>query len=75
MDDILAQAVVFFNAGFETSSTTMCFAIYELAMNPDVQKRLREEINSVLEQNGNMLIYEAIQEMKYLDLVISGKSI
>ncbi len=33
-------------AGHETSATTLCWVLLEIAKNPDVQKRLREEIRS-----------------------------
>ncbi|XP_046824906.1 probable cytochrome P450 6a14 [Vespa crabro] len=69
-DDLLAaQAFVFFLAGFETSSTTMSNALYELALNPTVQDKLREEINEEYKINGETLKYENIKEMTYLDQV------
>ncbi|XP_049814672.1 probable cytochrome P450 6a13 isoform X2 [Schistocerca nitens] len=71
MDDVAAQAFVFFLAGFETSSTTMSFALYELALNPDVQKRLQEEVDATMKKNDGQLTYEAISEMPYLDKVVS----
>ncbi|XP_049832528.1 probable cytochrome P450 6a13 [Schistocerca gregaria] len=70
MDEVAAQAFVFFIAGFETSSTTMSFALYELALNPDVQKRLQEEVDATMKNNGQ-LNYEAITGMPYLDKVVS----
>jgi cytochrome P450 family 9 len=67
LEDITAQAFVFFLAGFKTVSTLLTFAFYELAINQDVQNRLREEIQSVSEE----LTYEALLGMKYLDMVVS----
>lgn len=74
MDEITAQVMVFFTGGFETSSTTMSFCLYELAMNPDIQDRLRHEIDEILERYEGTVTYEAIKEMTYLDKVVSGES-
>lgn len=68
-----AQALVFILAGFETTSTSLSFTFYELAVNPDVQATLQKEIDAVLDKHDNKLTYEAIMEMEYLDWVIQGK--
>jgi cytochrome P450 len=39
-DVILAQGIVFFIAGFETSSNTLSSLTYNLAKNPEIQVRL-----------------------------------
>jgi cytochrome P450 family 6 len=72
-EQIAAQAFVFFAAGFETSSTTMSFCLYELALNSSIQECVQKEIDAVLKKHGNKITYEAIQEMEYLDNTISGK--
>jgi cytochrome P450 family 6 len=72
IEQAAAQAFVFFAAGFETSSTTMMFCLYELALNQHVQRRLQEEVDQVLGKHGNKIVYEAVQEMEYLDRVVSG---
>lgn len=71
-DELIAQCFIFFLAGFDTSSTAVSFAIYQVATNPEVQERLIEEIRGVQrELQGTKLTYEVIQEMKYLDAVVS----
>ncbi|XP_069671901.1 probable cytochrome P450 6a14 [Periplaneta americana] len=71
LTEVAAQSVTFLIAGFETSATTMSFCLYELALNPDIQDRVREEIDTVLEKHGGNITYEAIQEMNYLDNAVA----
>jgi len=68
-NEILAQALVFFLAGYETTATTLSFCTYELALNPDIQQKLYEEIMSSLDSNG-VIPYETLAKMPYLDAVI-----
>lgn len=71
-DNLLAsQAFIFFLAGFETSSSTMSNALYELALNPPIQNKLRDEIKQILKQDGK-LSYDAVNKMTYLDKVFKG---
>lgn len=71
-DDFLAQCVVFLLAGIDTSGTLISFACHELAVNPEVQEKLFNEIKSVKEElNEKSLNYETLNKMKYLDMVIS----
>jgi cytochrome P450 family 6 len=70
IEEIAAQSFVFFVAGFETSSTTMTFALYELAKHQDIQDKVRQEIETVLAKHEGKITYESIQEMKYMNRVI-----
>ncbi|XP_055313348.1 probable cytochrome P450 9f2 [Sitodiplosis mosellana] len=71
-DELVAQCLVFFLAGFETSSSVLSFAAYEILANPDVQQKLYEEIAEVNEQLGEKRVsYDVLQKMKYLDQVVS----
>ena len=70
--DVAAQAITFFGDGFETSSSAFSFLLYCLATNPDVQERVREEVESVLKKHGDKLTFDGIQEMTYLDMALSG---
>ncbi|KAH8238684.1 hypothetical protein KR038_000926, partial [Drosophila bunnanda] len=74
MDEVLAQAFVFFIAGFETSSSTMGYALYELANHPDIQDKVRAEVEEVLEKHGQQLTYESTKDLKYLNMVIDETS-
>ncbi|CAK9815687.1 Cytochrome P450 6a2 [Anthophora plagiata] len=66
---LTAQAFVFFIAGFETSSSTMSNALYELARNQEVQSKLRKEIRECCGKHNGNLKYEDIKGMEYLDKV------
>jgi len=74
MNSLAAQTFVFFLGGFETSSTTMTFCLYELSLHQDIQDRLREEIDVVLQKYDGKITYDGVQEMEYLDKVVSGKA-
>ncbi|KAJ8913632.1 hypothetical protein NQ315_007349 [Exocentrus adspersus] len=70
MDEAAAQCFVFFVAGFETSSTTMTFALYQLAVNQDIQDKVRKEIKIVLAKHDNQITYDSLNELKYMKQVI-----
>ncbi|GJQ73210.1 Cyp6a9 [Trypoxylus dichotomus] len=69
--EFVSQVFAFFVAGFDTSSATLTFCLYELASNFDIQDKLREEIVNGLKNYDGQITYEALQNMEYLDQVIS----
>ena len=69
---LAAQAFIFFLAGFETSSTTLSFCLYELALNPGIQDKLREHIKAVTKTHGGQVTYDSLHDMPYLDQVVEG---
>ncbi|KAJ8729800.1 hypothetical protein PYW07_016838 [Mythimna separata] len=69
--DLVAQAVLFLFGGFDTVSTTMSFLLYELAVNPDVQDRLAQEIREHDAKNGGKMDSNTVQDLMYLDMVVS----
>lgn len=73
LEQVTAQAFVFFLGGFETSSSTMTLCLHELAFNQDIQDKLRAEIKETLRRNDGKLAYDNLMEMKYLDQVVNGK--
>ncbi|KAF3852154.1 hypothetical protein F7725_005509 [Dissostichus mawsoni] len=68
--EILSQAMIFLFAGYETSSSSLSFLAYNLAMNPHIMKRLQEEVDSTFPNKGPVE-YQALMEMEYLDGVIN----
>ncbi|KAI4460048.1 cytochrome p450 [Holotrichia oblita] len=70
-NELAAQAFVFFLAGFDTTSSSISFALLELALNEDVQNKLRIEINEVLKNYNGEYTYDMLGELHYLDMVIS----
>lgn len=73
LNEIAAQAFVFFSAGFETSSTTLSYCLYELAKNPELQKRVHSEIDRVFAAHNGQLTYETVTDMIFLEKCIDGK--
>ncbi|KAI4458223.1 cytochrome p450 [Holotrichia oblita] len=71
LDMLLAQAFIFYLGGFETTSTTLSFLLYELGGNQEVQDKLRKEVFDVLQRHGNQITYDALSEMKYMDMVVN----
>lgn len=72
-DNVAAQLFLFFVAGYETTASTAAFTLYELAQNPDVLAKLLDDINQTLAKHNGVLNYDAIQDMKYLELCIMGR--
>ncbi|XP_038618599.1 cytochrome P450 3A24-like [Tachyglossus aculeatus] len=67
--EISAQSIIFIFAGFQTTSLTLNFVSYNLATHPEVQKKLQEEIDSILPNKASPT-YESISQMDYLDMVV-----
>ncbi|XP_027569035.2 cytochrome P450 3A29-like [Pipra filicauda] len=69
-EEILAQALIFVFAGYETTSSTLSYIAYNLAIHPDVQQRLQDEVDAYL-PNKATPTYDAITQMEYLDMVVN----
>lgn len=66
-DVLLAQAVVFFSAGFETSAVSSAYTLYELSKNKRALNKVYEEIDAYLLKYNNKINYECTSELPYLD--------
>ncbi|OBS75727.1 hypothetical protein A6R68_17822, partial [Neotoma lepida] len=65
-----AQTIIFIFAGYDATSTSICFMMYELATHPDVQKKLQDEIDGAL-PNKAPVTYDALMDMEYLDMMVN----
>ncbi|XP_022343234.1 cytochrome P450 3A24-like [Crassostrea virginica] len=68
-EELVAQCLLFLLAGYETTSTTLAYIMYEMSVNPEAQKKLQEEIDEHFPENADNPSYDQIQKMEYLDMV------
>ncbi|XP_034117914.2 probable cytochrome P450 313a4 [Drosophila albomicans] len=65
-----ANTIVF--AAFETTALTITYTLMHLAMFPEYQERVFEEIKSVFPNTGDFEVaYEDLQNLEYLGMVIN----
>ena len=50
-DEVVLLCIEFIMAGYETTSKTLAFASYLLALNPEVQEELQREIQDYYHNN------------------------
>jgi len=70
-EEMVSQSVTFLVAGHETSSNTLTMSAYFLALNTDVQERLRCEILIAQQTYPDKPLYELVNELEYLECVIN----
>ncbi|KAL3841597.1 hypothetical protein ACJMK2_019714 [Sinanodonta woodiana] len=68
-NEVLANAIFFLLAAFETTSSLLTFLSYCLAVNQEVQDKLRSEISKEL--GKSQPVYDNVFKLQYLDMVVS----
>nr|CAD7457037.1 unnamed protein product [Timema tahoe] len=68
--DICDEVNTFMFEGHDTMTSAICFALWCLAKNQDVQDMVLKEIESVVDCKDRALVHRDLQEMKYLEKVI-----
>uniref|UniRef100_A0A672MVR3 unspecific monooxygenase n=1 Tax=Sinocyclocheilus grahami TaxID=75366 RepID=A0A672MVR3_SINGR len=68
--EILSQSLVFILGGYETTSTTLTYLLYNLATNPDCLEKLVEEIDTNFPPD-TPITYDALMKMDYLEMAIN----
>lgn len=64
------QIEIILGAGFDSSSLTLSFTVLLLAMYPDVQEKLFNELYSCYDEQNETKTNEQIQQLLYLDCVV-----
>lgn len=72
LNEVVAQAFVFFIGAFESTSATMALCLYEVTKNQELHQQLQREIAQVVKRHGrDALSYEMLTDLKLLDCCIS----
>ncbi|KAH8415935.1 hypothetical protein KR222_004325 [Zaprionus bogoriensis] len=67
---IAAQAFGFILAGLAPLNATLGFALYELALQPELQQRVRQEMQQALRQHEGELTAECLKQLVYTKQVL-----
>nr|AFP66953.1 cytochrome P450 [Perinereis nuntia] len=68
--EILANGMLFFLAGYDTTATMMSLLLYQLAIEQEVQEKLYNEIQDVI-GDKEKVDYNDIMKLQYLDMCIN----
>lgn len=66
IEQCAAQLALFYLAGFDTT-------LFELSRKPELQKRLQDEIDSVLAKHNDEITHESINDMPFLEICVKDK--
>lgn len=66
---ISANAILFFLAGYDTTSTLLFWLTYVLVTYPEIQEKLHQEVKMAKDASGE-LDYDTLLSIKYLEAVI-----
>uniref|UniRef100_A0A8D9F509 Cytochrome P450 6j1 n=1 Tax=Cacopsylla melanoneura TaxID=428564 RepID=A0A8D9F509_9HEMI len=70
-EELVASIFIMILAGYETSTSTSSLVLHELAYEPEVQEKVRNEVRKVALESGGKIKYEDLSKLKYLEQVIS----
>ena len=70
-EEIIANIILILLAGYETTASLLTYASYSLAVHPEIQTQLRQEILEAKNKNNGVLDYDTLMSLPYLDAVIN----
>lgn len=59
----------FFLDAYESASIALSFMCFQLAIHPEIQEKVRQEVNTVLTKCGGQLDYESLKDLTYTEQV------
>lgn len=69
-DMIVAQSILFFMAGFTSTSTFISFSAYMLAANPEIQEKLRKEVDTIVKDDGSV-DFDELGTLVFMDMFVN----
>ncbi|KAJ8045035.1 Cytochrome P450 3A24 [Holothuria leucospilota] len=69
-EELMAQAMTFFLAGYETTRIALSCLSYALATNPNLQEKLYKEIQQAA-STSETLSYDAVNKIEYLEMFLN----
>ncbi|KAG6447915.1 hypothetical protein O3G_MSEX005287 [Manduca sexta] len=70
-DVLAAQGFFFYIAGVDPSAAAMYATLAELGRHPEILQRVHDEIDETFEKHNGQLTHDVVQDMEYLDKVLS----
>ncbi|KAJ7137821.1 cytochrome P450 [Mycena epipterygia] len=71
IDVVICEAVAHLIAGTETTSTTLCYFLWQISSSPDVMRKLQLEIDNAMPDPGVIPDLSVLQNLPYLNAFIS----
>ena len=71
LEKSMAQSMLFFAVGHETTATLLSSCGLFLSLHPDLQQRLYEEVHAAFNNEKGDISYDTLLELQYLDAFIS----
>ena len=68
-DELIANCIIMLMAGYDTTSTTLCWMAFLLATNQRVQEKLLQELDKKIGDRAPT--YELVNKLDYMDMFLS----
>lgn len=74
IEQCAAQVALFYLAGFDTTASAIAYCLFEMSRNPELMQRAQRDIDQVMKKHNNVISYENINEMMFLEHCVLGKN-